>query len=131
MNPAIGSHTVGQRLVLGRVWLPKATLLLGRDAWHHVPVGGSAFVKYGVGVTPGSLVTLVVPLQWRETYALAFHGVRREGVDTLHLTPCPPSSGPTTVWTGGYLVTRPACVPLIVRVGSKTARVSIALGDRC
>jgi hypothetical protein len=131
MNPGIGSHTSGQRLVLGRVWLPKPTLLLGRNAWRRVAAGGSAFIKYGVGVTPGPPVTLLVPFASLDTYTLAFHGVRQEGVRVLRLTPCPRTSGPTTFWAGGYRVKRPKCVPIIVQVGSRTARVEIALGHRC
>jgi hypothetical protein len=131
MNPGIGSHTAGQRLVLDRVWLPKAAIVLGRNGWRHVPAGQSAFIKFGVGVTPGSRVTLSVPQSSRTLYTLAFHGVGGEGVTTLHLDPCPPSDGPSTTWAGGYLVSRPACVPLIVHVGSRAARVSLALGHSC
>jgi hypothetical protein len=131
MNPGIGSPTATQRLVLGRVWQPKATLLLGRHAWRHVRPGENAFIKYGVGVTSGPPVTLVVPLASSETYALSFHGVRQEGVRSLRLTPCPRSSGATTFWAGGYRIARATCVPLVVRVGSRSARVRIALGHAC
>jgi hypothetical protein len=128
---SIGSPTPAQRLVLNRVWLPRAAVVLGRNAWRRIATGQRAFIKFGVGVTPGQRVEIEVPGSSRTSYALAFHGTGRDGVEQLRLAPCTRGKGTYTVWAGGYLVTRPACVPLIVRVGLRVTRVSLALGRRC
>jgi hypothetical protein len=130
---SVGSHTSAQRLVLGRVWVPKSTVVLG---WPRIANlnGHDRFIKFGIGVTPGSPVTLEVPPAARTTYALYFNSsatVVADGPKAVQFDPCSRKEGPFTVWTGGYLVSHPACVPLIVRVGSRMARVSLALGRGC
>ena len=129
------SHTPATRLVLGRVWLPKSSILLGRNRWRlPIPPGQDAFVKFGITVTAGSPVTLEVPSASRAAYALHFSSSATTvagGETDVRVFPCPRSQTPWTAWAGGYLVKRPACVPLLVHVGTRTARVKIALGHSC
>jgi hypothetical protein len=49
----------------------------------------------------------------------------------LRVRSCPPAAG-ARGWAGGfYLRSRAACVPLIFRVGSRSATVYFGLGRRC
>ena len=136
MNPGftdIPAATPNQRLVLGRIWLPSPSTVPG---WRKTPLPGrDRWIKFGIRVTPGAPVTLEVPPAARVLDAPAFHGsgLRRvaDASPELRIQPCPRSAGESTVWTGGWLVTRQACAPLIVRIGSQAARVRLAFGHRC
>jgi hypothetical protein len=132
-DPTFTTPTPAQRLVLGRVWLPKSSTLLG---WPRKPntSGRDRFVKYGVVVTAGPSVTLSVPLSAQDLYALNFNnpGATVAASKTkLVISPCPRGDGRATAWPGGYLVTRPACVPVIVTVNGRSTRVTLSLGRRC
>jgi hypothetical protein len=127
------SHTPEMRLVLGRVWLPKSSLLLRWPA-HPNLSGNARFLKWGLVVTAGPTVQLDVPPSMRSVYALYFNSSATSvaaGEADVYVTPCPKTQNPWTVWAGGYLVNHPACVPLIVHVGTRSERVSLALGRRC
>ena len=51
---------------------------------------------------------------------------------TLRIRSCPPLVGGARGWAGGfYLRSRAACVPLIFRVGSRSATVYFGLGRGC
>ncbi len=50
---------------------------------------------------------------------------------SLRLTTCA-QAGVRDAYTGGFfLMTRAACVPLLFRIGSRTATVSFSIGHRC
>jgi hypothetical protein len=121
------------RLVLDRIWLPKVSTVL---SWRGAPsqAGADRFLKWGIRVDAGTPVTLEVPASSRRVYAL-YYGTSAtsvaDGPTAVRVTPCPLAYGRWTVWAGGYLVAKPSCVPLIVRVGSRSTRVSLSLGRRC
>jgi hypothetical protein len=122
-----------QRLVLKRVRLPKASLLLHWPRKQNLD-GPDRFIKYGIVVTAGSPVTLSVPKSAQPVYALNFgNPVQTVAASrtSVRLSPCPRKDGFATAWPGGYLVTKPACVPLIVTVDGRSTTVSLSLGHRC
>jgi hypothetical protein len=117
------SHA-GDRLVLGRVWLPERVL-----SWPPVAnAGAERFLKHGIVVSAGTPVTLTVPPSARRVYGLTFGGSTGP---SLTIAPCPSSEGPATAWPGGYLARRPACVPVIVRADGRSARAMLSLGRAC
>jgi hypothetical protein len=133
MNPGLREPQSGQRLVLDSAWLPKSSVQLG---WPRRPdlAGSDRFIKYGVGVRASHSVILEVPTGADAVYALAFGTSAttvRDGPKRVRFQACPARYGEWTIWAGGYLVHRPACVPLTVRAGYRSARVSLALGRRC
>jgi cell wall assembly regulator SMI1 len=115
--------------------LSESSILPGRNRWKKpIATGEDAFIKFGVGVTAGSPVTLDVPRSARSMYALhdgSNASSVADGETEVHGSPCPRSQGKRTEWVGGYLVEHPACVPLVVHVGGRSTRVSLALGRRC
>jgi hypothetical protein len=134
-DPTFTTPTPATRLVLGRVRLPKSSILLGRNRWRRpIPPGQDAFIKFGITVSAGPPVSLSVPLTAQDIYALNFNNPAATvaaSKTNLLITPCPKSDGPATAWPGGYLLKHPACVPLIIHVGARTTRVSLALGRPC
>ncbi len=125
------------RLVLGRVWLPKTSVVLG---WPPKPnaTGQERFLKHGIVVTAGPPVTLTIPRSADALYAFTFDSTHAAATvaasrTTLIIRPCPRSQSlsSATAWPGGYLANRPACVPLIVAADGRSARVRLALGRRC
>jgi hypothetical protein len=121
------------RLVLNRVWLPKSSVVL---QWPRTPNlnGNDRFLKWGVIVSVGSPVELMVPSSSQDRYALHFGthaNTVADAAKAVTFVPCGKRNGRWTGWVGGYIATKPACVPLLVRVGSQSERVSLSLGHRC
>ena len=99
-----------------KYWL-KAGLLVRR---HGTPLGPA----------PRAMkpVEIAVPREWRDRAAI---GWGDSGVaSTVRLGGCR-STTPWIVFTGGYYVSSPACVPLIVRVGDRSRRIRVAVGRPC
>jgi hypothetical protein len=125
------------RLVLGRIWLPKASVVLG---WPKTPnaTGKERFLKHGIVVTIGPPVTLTIPSSAKRIYAFSFDSAHAAATvaasrTALIIRPCAPIHSLTnaTAWPGGYLATRPACVPLVVAANGRSTRVRLALGRPC
>jgi hypothetical protein len=53
--------------------------------------------------------------------------VANPGVDRA-ITLYPRSDGSATAWPGGYLARRPACLPVVVTAGGRSARATLPLG---
>ena len=76
-------------------------------------------------------VDVSVPPRWRARASIGWGD--RNGSE-LRFAPCPPSSalGDWNPYTGGfYLRSRSACVPLMFRVGDRSATVRFGVGKRC
>jgi hypothetical protein len=74
---------------------------------------------------------LIVPKAWRNRLRLSWG--QSPLTTRLRVQGCPAST-PGEKWlafAGGYYVTSPACVPLIVRAGTQERRVKIGVGARC
>jgi len=74
-------------------------------------------------------VTLEVPRGWRAREAITYgdSGIVR----ALRIGRCP---GGSTAWfgyAGGFYLTRPACVPLMVGVGGRSRLVRFGIGRSC
>ena len=100
--------------------------------------GNERFLKHGIIVTAGSPVTLTIPSSASSVYAFYFdsrHAANTVAASrtTLVIHPCPlrESLSRATAWPGGYLVTHPACVPLIVAADGASTEVRLSLGRRC
>jgi hypothetical protein len=129
-----GAMQVGQvpngRRVLGSVVVPPAYLprvvKLPDTPWQY-------WTKAGIAIRAGSgPVGLTVPAAWREREAIVW-GNGPDQFSALRIDRCSAQVGAR--WNGFpggfYLRTHSACVPLIVRVGQRTATVYFGIGRRC
>jgi hypothetical protein len=86
------------------------------------------FAKNGLFVRAGTKAELIVPSRW--VGSLALHWRNAGGpVSRLDVGPC--TGDAWIVFPGGYYVSRPACVELIVRVSSVDHLVSMGVGAPC
>jgi hypothetical protein len=101
---------------------------------------GRFFAKAAASVRAGRAVVLSVPKRFRARLALRY---ARGGTESseVRFVPCAPSTrafsyrgrvGRVTGFPGGFVLTRPGCYPLDVRVeGGRTHRVRVAFGYPC
>jgi hypothetical protein len=83
-----------------------------------------------LGPSPGAVepVEISIPPAWRDRAAIGWGDA---GVSsTVRVGGCR-STTPWIVFTGGYYVRSPACVPVIVRVGARSRRIRVAVGRAC
>jgi hypothetical protein len=118
------------RLVLGAASVPPA-YLEQVVATHEQP--WSYWRKAGLVIRSGSeRVTVSVPRPWQNRAAIVW-GNGGDGVfSSVRITGCGfnPHSG--NAYAGGFYLRSPsACLPLIVRVGTRAATVRFGLGRRC
>jgi hypothetical protein len=124
-------RAAGYRLVLGVVSAPPAYL------WQVVSTGDDDWPywrKQGLIVRAGSRpVTVSVPAAWRARAAIAWgYGGKGEPFSSVRLATCGSGSSKGNAYSGGfYLRARSACVPLVFRVGDRTATVRFGLDRRC
>ena len=90
------------------------------------------FAKTGLVIKAGTTFELVVPDEAKDMVSIGW-GVAPTTPSRRVTVSCPSgaSSSGWLAYAGGYWVPRPACVPLIVRVGGKEQRVYIGLGIAC
>jgi hypothetical protein len=118
-----------RRMVLGRIALrPQAETYLVQGDFD-----GSVrkYVKFGMAVrsAKGS-VELTVPPEWRARFAIGWGFKPRGQFESIRFPSCArPPAWP--VYSGGFYVLQPACVPLDVRVGTRTRRVLLGIGVQC
>ncbi|HEY3185692.1 MAG TPA: hypothetical protein VGJ77_22800 [Gaiellaceae bacterium] len=87
------------------------------------------FSKTGLMVRRGrTTVDLIVPRSWRSRFAIGWGAGGY--VSSLRILGCS-SAEEWLMYTGGFYVSRLACVPLVVRVGARTAHVRFGIGKRC
>jgi hypothetical protein len=121
--------TTGRR-VLGAVvvpprYLPQVVNLPTRP-WQY-------WTKAGLAIRAGSApVGITVPAAWRDRAAIVW-GNGPDLFSSLRIDSCASQLGAQwNGYAGGfYLQARSACVPLIVRVGARTATVRFGIGQRC
>jgi len=74
---------------------------------------------------------VTVPATWRKRVAITW-GNNTGIVSALRIAGCPVPPHVWNAYAGGfYLRSRSACVPLIFRVGGKSATVRFGVGQRC
>jgi hypothetical protein len=131
--PAFPPTRPDERLVLGRVSLPAEEFPYPPGYQPGTSGRLPYFAKYPLFVRAGSEpVELFVPSGWRTRFAVGWgnHGSYEAAI--VKVNACPRSAlGPWLGYPGGYYLRRPACVPLIVRVGAKRTRVRIGIGKQC
>jgi hypothetical protein len=118
------------RLVLGAVSAPPAyhrqIVRNGDRAWPY-------FFKAGLVVrASGQSVAISVPREWRDRLAIAW-GYGGHGVfSSLRIAGCRARPTIGFAYSGGFFLrSAPNCVPLIFRVGRRSATVWFGLGRRC
>jgi len=120
--------------VFGRLWLPKASTVIGLSP---VRADEDRFGKLGLDVRAGRPIILKVPPAWRRMYSLIFAGGSRpvtrvaDGDVTVTVHACAGALGAWSGYAGGYEVRGPVCVPLTVRVGRRSATIHVSVGRRC
>ena len=118
----------GYRVVLGVVSVPPAyrpqIAATGRRPWSYVSKAG--LVVHG-GAPP---VSVSVAKAWRGRAAVSWGDSGT--VSALRIASCAAGTKPWNAYAGGfYLRDRSACVPLVFRVGARTAIVRFGIGRRC
>jgi hypothetical protein len=123
----------GYRVVLGVVSVPPAfrpqVVRKGtRDKDREWPYWSKAGLIVHGGSPP---VTVTVPRRWRNRAAIEWGNTGV--VSALRIAPC--GTNPEKPWNsyagGFYLRSRSACIPLIVRVGNRSATVRFGLAEVC
>lgn len=101
---------------------------------------GRFFAKAAASVRAGHAVVLSVPERFRSRLALRYAPAGAESSE-VRFRPCAPGTkafsyqgrvGRVTGFPGGFVLTRPGCYPLDVRVdGGRTRRVRVPFGYPC
>lgn len=86
--------------------------------------------KAGLLVRAGAKgVSVSVPPAWRDRVAIEWGDSGT--VPAFRIAPCTRPPNRWNVYTGGFYLRSPACVPLVVRVGARSTTVRFGLGTRC
>jgi hypothetical protein len=128
--PYIGSSRPAHRYrtVLGAISVPPAYLQqivnTGERPWPY-------WRKAGLVVrADGRPVTVSVPTRWRDRLRIAWGNA--DGVFTsIRFSGCTAGPDIGQAFAGGFVLRAPACVPLVFRVGERSATVRFGLGRRC
>jgi hypothetical protein len=127
-HPTFPYRSDGYRLVLGAFSVPPAYL---RQVVH---VGGKwpYWRKTGLVIRADApAATVTVPRAWRRRAAIIW-GNAGNPAGSLRFASCAGRAREGKAYSGGfYLRARSACVPLVFRVGSRTATVRFGVGRRC
>lgn len=118
--------TAGDRVLFDRVAVPPGFLQ------QVVRVEGpwAFWRKAGLLVRAGTRgVSVTVPRRWRDRAAIEWGD---SGTTSgLRIAPCTRPPNRWNVYTGGFYLREPGCVPLLVRVGNRTKLVHFGVGRRC
>jgi hypothetical protein len=116
-----------QRVILGVVSVPP---LYQAQIRHDHQDGWAYSNKAGIAVQAGNRpVRVSVPKAWRKRVAISF-GVGGP-LSEERFEACSP---PPTYWNGyvgGFSVSAPSCVPLVIQVGNQSRTVRFGIGRRC
>jgi hypothetical protein len=116
------------RQVLGAVSVPPAFM---RQVVPTRKKPWSYFHKQGLVVrATGEAVTVTVPKIWRNRAAITWGS--GGPVSSLRIEGCRVSADVGHAYAGGFFLRSPsACIPLIFRVGKRSATVRFGVGQRC
>ena len=77
-------------------------------------------------------VTVTVPKQWRTRAAITWGNGGRGVFNSVRFTGCGSNPDSGDAYAGGfYLASASACLPLVFRVGTRTATVRFGIGREC
>jgi hypothetical protein len=128
MVGTVGSgRSGGYRIVLGAISVPPLFLEQVVESpdpsW---PYWRKAGLVIRAGAGP---VVVSVPNGWRDRVAIGWGNAGSSG-STVRFAPC--ARGPWHAYAGGFSLRRPSdCVPLVVRVGERSATVWLGFERRC
>jgi hypothetical protein len=88
------------------------------------------FAKTGLVIRPGTTFELIVPAPFTKRLSIGW-GLPGMPHHRIVVNRCPDLGGEWLAYAGGYWIDHPACVPIIVRAGSKQQTVHIGLGTPC
>jgi hypothetical protein len=88
------------------------------------------FAKTGLVIKPGTTFELIVPAPFTRRLSIGW-GLPGTPSHRLVVNSCPNPGGKWLAYAGGYWIDHPACVPIIVRAGSKQQTVHIGIGTPC
>ena len=129
--PYVGSRQYPSQLVLGAVSAP------ARHVPQSAPTGTSPwtyFSKWGMVVRggAGADVTVTVPLAWRRRVAISWGNAQHRVFHTLRFPRCGEDAARGNAYAGGFFLRREAdCVPLRLRVGTRTQLAWFGIVRRC
>lgn len=88
------------------------------------------FAKAGLVIRTGTTFEIVVPDDHLDRAAVVWGS---PGTPTTHLTvtDCRSPGDAWLAYAGGYLVSEPMCLPLLIRAGGREQRVPIGVGTEC
>ena len=121
----------GFSVAFNRVALPTAKTL-GGVRLHAGPQGGKFWAKQGLLITAGAAFELIVPTAWVARLSIGW-GNPAGPSSQVDVSGCQATT-PGTRWlafAGGFWVSQPACVPLIVRIANRQRLVHIGVGAAC
>jgi hypothetical protein len=118
---------VQRRVILGVVSVPP---LYQAQIRHDQQDGWAYSNKAGIAIQAGNRpVRVSVPKAWRKRVAISF-GLGGP-LSEERFEACSP---PPTYWNGyvgGFSVSAPACVPLLIQIGNQSRTVRFGVGRRC
>jgi hypothetical protein len=119
----------GSTVVLGAVALPTKQVLQTAASGD---VARPLWAKQGLIVAIGKDFELRVADAWRGRLAFAWSQSVRDPVGSIRVPSCASRGGcPWLAFTGGYFVSEPACVAVVVSAGGDEQRVEIGIGAPC
>jgi len=116
----------GERVLFGRVAVPPRYLAQVVSVSGYWPY----WRKAGLLVRAGTKrMSVTVPEPWRNRLAISWGDSGT--VAALRIEPCTRPPYKWNVYTGGFYPRASACVPLIIRVGTRSTTVHFGIGTRC
>lgn len=92
--------------------------------------GPPYFAKEGIGLRSGAAADVAVARRFRDRVSISW-GQTPPG-PVMRFTPCATADGARWLaFVGGFTVTGPVCVPLVVTAGKRTERIRVAIGRPC
>jgi hypothetical protein len=129
LNTKFPYVTGGYRLVLDAVSVPpsyvRQVVATQSEPWRYWSKAGMV-IRAGAGP-----VAVTVPSRWRGRAAITW-GNGGPPLSSVTFPRCEPALSVGHAYAGGfYLRARSGCVPLVVRIGQRSATVRFGLGRRC
>jgi hypothetical protein len=118
-----------ERVVLGSFGAPPPRIQRAANGQGN---GWQYFAKTGVQVEAGSLpVTVSVAPAFRHRAAISW-GNAQPIVQTVRFASCRATATRWDAYAGGFFLrSRTACIPLVVRIGSRSKTVRVGIGKSC
>jgi hypothetical protein len=119
----------GYSKVLDRVWLPTRQTLASVQLVDPPAPSALWWSKQGLVIKAKATLTLTVPKAWRGRLAIGW-GNPAQPSEMVTVSGCN-VGGRWLAYAGGYWVSKPACVPLIVQSARRRKVVHVGVGAAC